>query len=406
MRTLTVWLNDPVRRNVGVLALAQACFMCVQTMGIATTPLAAHAILGVDKSLATLPIVMVHAGLMLTTIPASLLMARLGRKTGFTIGGVLGVAAGIISLIGVYEQAFWMLCVGGLLQGMSGAFAWYFRFAAADMAKPEFRGTAISLVMAGGVLAGIIGPQTAKYAVDWLSPILFAGVYVMFAVYSLMMIGLVQVLRIPDPKAEAQEMTEPARPFREIARQPAYVVAVTSSMFGYGVMTLVMSATPLAMLGCGFGFGDSATVIQAHVVAMFLPAFFTGALIKRFGVLQVIATGAAVQLLCAIVNLSGIGFANFLIANILVGIGWNFTFIGGTTLLTSTYRTSERAKVQASHDFLVYATTALAAGLSGILQANVGWAVINIAAIPLMMIVFAAAATLSAAQSRKAVPAE
>ncbi|MEO1795327.1 MAG: MFS transporter, partial [Pseudomonadota bacterium] len=146
MRTLTVWLNDPVRRNVGVLALAQACFMCVQTMGIATTPLAAHAILGVDKSLATLPIVMVHAGLMLTTIPASLLMARLGRKTGFTVGGVLGVAAGIISLIGVYEQAFWMLCVGGLLQGMSGAFAWYFRFAAADMAKPEFRGTAISLV--------------------------------------------------------------------------------------------------------------------------------------------------------------------------------------------------------------------------------------------------------------------
>ncbi|MEO1793564.1 MAG: MFS transporter, partial [Pseudomonadota bacterium] len=146
--------------------------------------------------------------------------------------------------------------------------------------------------------------------------------------------------------------------------------------------------------------------IQAHVVAMFLPAFFTGALIKRFGVLQVIATGAAVQLLCAVVNLSGIGFANFLIANILVGIGWNFTFIGGTTLLTSTYRTSERAKVQASHDFLVYATTALAAGLSGILQANVGWAVINIAAIPLMMIVFAAAVTLSAAQSRKAVPAE
>ncbi|MEO1266179.1 MAG: MFS transporter, partial [Pseudomonadota bacterium] len=392
--------TDPVRRNVGVLALAQACFMCIQTMAIATTPLAAHGLLGLDKSLATLPIVLVHVGLMGATVPASLMMGRYGRRVGFTVGGLLGALSGVVSFAGIYHQSFELLCLGGLLQGMSGGFAWYFRFAAADMADDSFKGTAISLVMAGGVLAGIVGPQTAKYALDWFHPMLFAGVYAMMTVYALVMIGLVQGLRIPRPKPE--DVSGPQRPMREIIRQPAYIVALTSSMFGYGVMTLVMSATPLAMLACGFGFGDSATVIQAHVVAMFLPSFFTGHLIRRFGVLPIIATGAAVQLLCAIINLSGIEFVNFLIANILVGIGWNFTFIGGSTLLTSTYRVAERAKVQASHDFMVYATTAIAAGLSGVLQANVGWAVINAAAIPLMLIVFAAAMTLQLSQRRAA----
>ena len=153
----------------------------------------------------------------------------------------------------------------------------------------------------------------------------------------------------------------------EIARQPAYRVALASSVFGYAVMTLTMSATPLAMLACGFGFADSATVIQAHIIAMFLPSFFTGHLIARFGVLPVIAAGGLIEFGCALVNLAGIDFANFLIANILVGIGWNFTYVGGSTLLTTTYTPAERAKVQASHDFAVYAATATAAALSGVL---------------------------------------
>jgi MFS family permease len=193
----------------------------------------------------------------------------------------------------------------------------------------------------------------------------------------------------------------------QIVRQPAYRVALASSVFGYAVMTLTMSATPLAMLACGFGFTDSATVIQAHIIAMFLPSFFTGQLIARFGVLPIIAAGGLIEFGCAIVNLAGIGFANFLIANVLVGLGWNFAYVGGSTLLTTTYAPAERAKVQASHDFLVYAATASAAALSGLLQAKAGWAAINLAALPLMGLVVGAAVWLMARQRRlAAAPAE
>ena len=202
-------------------------------------------------------------------------------------------------------------------------------------------------------------------------------------------------------------MPPAAGPMTEIARQPAYRVALAASVCGYAVMTLTMSATPLAMLACGFGFSDSATVIQAHIFAMFLPSFFTGHLIGRIGVLPVIAVGGLIEFGCAIVNLAGIDFANFLIANVLVGVGWNFCFVGGSTLLTTTYVAAERAKVQASHDFVVYASTASAAALSGVLQAKAGWIVINLAALPLMAAVVAAALWLGVRQRRlAAAPAE
>lgn len=407
---ISTWFQDPARRNVVFLAAAQAFFMCVQTMGIATTPLAAHAMLGADKSLATLPLVLVHTGIMLATIPASLLMERIGRRAGFTLGALCGIASGALSFYAVFAQSFPLICLGALLQGFSAAFAWYFRFAAADVASDAFKPRAIALVMAGGVVAGILGPQTAKYANHWFDPVLFAGVYVMVAAYSLAMLIAVQGVRIP-PLPRAEQISS-GRPLREIARQPRFIVALTSSMFGYAVMTLIMSATPLAMLACGFGFSDSATVIQGHVVAMFLPSFFTGSLINRYGVLPIIAIGAAIQLGCAAVNLAGVDFAHFFIANILVGLGWNFTYVGGSSLLTRTYAPAERAKVQGVHDFAVYATTALAAGLSGVLQAQVGWQLVNLASIPLMTVVVLAAVWLmrreqsapeevaSAAQSR------
>ena len=391
---------NPIIRNITLLALSQACFMSVQTMGIATTPLAAHSILGADKSWATLPLALVHVGIMLTTIPASMLMARIGRSGGFSVGAIAGILSGIVSMAGVYQQSFVLLCIGALLQGVAAAFAWYFRFAAADATDAAWRPKAISLVLAGGVLAGLLGPQTAKWSVDLFHPVVFAGVYLMVSAYSVVVLVLVQGLRIPS--LTAAEKAEGGRPLGTIVRQPRYVVALISSMFGYGVMTLVMSATPLAMLACGFKFGDSATVIQAHVVAMFLPSFFTGHLITRFGVLPIIITGAAIQAVCAVVNLAGIDFMNFLIANVLVGLGWNFTYVGGSTLLTSTYRPAERAKVQASHDFIVYATTALAAGLSGVLQAQAGWQLVNIASLPMMGIVIVAVVWLMGYQRREA----
>lgn len=395
------FLGIPNPRNVALLAICQGFFMSVQSMAIATTPLAGHALLGVDKTLATFPLFLNHAGVMMTTIPASFLMAWIGRRGGFTVGALCGVAAGVISVVAIYQQSFVLLCVGSLFQGMAAAFAWYFRFAAADATEPALRPKAISLVLLGGVIAGFLGPQTAKWTVHWLDPLVFAGVYVMVAVYSASVLLLVQGIRIP--MLTAAEKAEGGRPMREIVRQPAYIVALTSSMFGYGVMTLVMSATPLAMLACGFEFNDSATVIQAHIIAMFLPSFFTGHLITRFGVLPIIATGAVIQMLCAVVNLSGIEFWNFFIGNVLIGLGWNFTFVGGTTLLTTTYAPAERAKVQGSHDFAVYGTTASAAGLSGVLQANVGWTVVNVAALPLMGAVLLGALWLSRVQARSSV---
>jgi MFS family permease len=335
-----------------------------------------------------------------TTIPASLLMGMIGRRAGFSIGALFGLLSGGVGCAALYRQSFPLLCVAALLQGMQAAFFWYFRLAAADATDPAFRAKAISLVMAGGVLAGFLGPEVAKWSVDWLAPVTFAGIYVAMAGFSAAVLVLVQLVRIPT--LSATERAAQGRPMSEIARQPAYRVALAASVFGYAVMTLTMSATPLAMLACGFDFRDSATVIQAHIVAMFLPSFFTGYLIARFSVLNIIAVGAVLQLVCAAVNLTGIEFGHFLIANILVGLGWNFTFIGGSTLLTTTYRPAERAKAQASHDFIVYATTATAAGLSGLLHASVGWMVVNVAAMPMTAIMLAAVLWLAAHQRRLA----
>lgn len=389
----------PVLRNVSLLALLQGLFMSVQAMGIATTPLAAHSLLGTDKSLATLPIFLAHAGIMLTTVPASFLMDRIGRRSGFSVGIALGLVFGAIAAVAVWIRSFELLCVAAVFQGMSASFAWYYRFAAADSSPPDFKARAISYVMLGGVIAGFAGPQLAKWSVDWFAPVTFMGVYVSISLVSVVSLIVVQGILIP--KLTSAERASGGRPMREIARQPTYRVALISSMLGYGVMTLVMSATPLAMLDCGYLFPDSATVIQVHIVAMFLPSFFTGSLIQRYGALTIIATGALIQLACALVNLAGVDFWNFLIANFFVGLGWNFTFVGGSTLLTQTYQPVERAKVQASHDFTVYATTATAAALAGFLQQKAGWMVINLAAIPLMAAVVVA--TLWLAQHRRRV---
>ena len=244
--------------------------------------------------------------------------------------------------------------------------------------------------------AGFFGPELAKYTVDWFAPVTFMGIFVALSLVAAASLLLLQGVSIPP--LTATEKAKGGRPLREIARQPAFVTAVMSSMFGYAVMTLVMTSTPLAMHACGYGFGDNATVIQWHIIAMFLPSFFTGHLIQRFGVLPIIAIGAVVELGCALVNLAGIDFWNFLIANVLVGLGWNFVYVGGTTLLTRTYEPVERAKVQAAHDFTVYATTAIAALFSGLMHAKAGWTVINIATMPLMLTIVLATLWLAAKQ--------
>lgn len=384
-------------RNVPLLTVAQALFMTVQSMGTVTLPLAALAMLAPKwQWLATMPLFLNHAGIMALTIPASLLMARLGRRWGFTIGAILSLAFGATAAWAVWLQSFELLCFSAFLKGSAAAFAHYYRFAAADVSPVRLKPRAISYVMAGGVAAGFIGPELAKRTVDWFAPVTFMGIFVALSLVAAASMLLLQALSIP--RLTPAERAKGGRPLREIARQPAFITAIMASMFGYAVMTLVMTSTPLAMVACGYDFRDTATVIQWHIIAMFLPSFFTGHLIERFGVLPIIATGALIELGCAIVNLAGIDFWNFLFANMLVGLGWNFAYVGGTTLLTRTYEPVERAKVQAAHDFTVYATTATAALTSGIMHAAVGWKIINYATFPLMVAIMLAAAWLALKQ--------
>ncbi len=389
----------PMHRNVAILAVALVLFQSTQTMSIATTPLAGYAMLGLDKTWATLPIFLTNLGLMLVTLPAALLMGSVGRRIGFSLGACLGILGAALSFWGIWSQSFLLLCVGAFLQGGSGAFAWHYRFAAADTATPAFRAKALSLVMAGGVFAGVLGPQAAKWAVDLFNPMLFAGVYAVLGLFAFGMLILMQLVDIPHEKTA--DSGRGGRPMREIARQPAFITAILSSMFGFATMTLVMSATPLAMKACGFDFNDSATVIQWHVVAMFLPSFFTGHLINRFGILPIIATGAVLEIGCALVNFAGVGFENFVIANVLVGLGWNFCYLGGSTLVTTTYKPEEKAKVQGVHDFCVYTTTATAAALSGTLQAQAGWSMVNLAALPMLTVVLLAVGWLALLRQRE-----
>ncbi len=392
MRGDTLFTRVFINRNVPLLALAQALSTTLQTLGLTTTPLAALAMLDADKWMATIPLVFTHLGLMCGTFPASLLMERIGRRPGFVLGSLIGILAGIVGVIAIYEQSFWMLCLTAYLQGISISFAWYYRFAAADAAPAQLRARAISLVLFGGILSGLMGAETAKWAKDMLAPVTFAGVYLMYCFFCILNLGLLAFLDIPKPAKE--ELREPARPLSEIARQPAFIVAVLSSMMGYGVMTALMAATPLAMLGCGFTFEQGATVIQFHVSGMFAPALFTGSLIQRYGVLTIISVGALILIACVLVAMSGIGFYNFLWANLLVGVGWNFCFIGGSTLLTTVYRPSERAKTQAAHDFLEFTMTAITTGLSGAILAWFGWSFVNLLALPMIATVLGAAVWL------------
>lgn len=397
MQSQSLFSRIFINRNVPLLALAQALANTINTLGLTTTPLAAFAMLELgDKAWATVPLVFTHLGLMSGTFPASLLMDRIGRRAGFVLGSLIGALAGVTGVFAIYQQSFWLLCLTAFLQGIAVSFAWYYRFAAADAAPPHLRARAISLVLFGGILSGLMGAETAKWAKDLLAPVTFAGVYVMYTVFCTLNLGLLAFLDIPKPTK--QELAEPARPLSEIARQPAFIVACLSSMMGYGVMTTLMAATPLAMVGCGFTFEQGATVIQFHVLGMFAPALFTGHLIQRFGVLTIIGCGAIVLIASALVAMAGIGLHNFLIANLLVGIGWNFCFIGGSTLLTTIYRPSERAKTQAAHDFLEYATTAVTTGLSGAVLVWAGWGFVNLLALPMIAVVLAAALWLYARQ--------
>jgi len=388
---------DKAQKNVALLSACQGLLLTNNSILIAANGLAGYA-LATDKALATVPITTYIVGAALTTMPASLLMRRLGRRTGFALGAVFGIVGALICSYAAFAHDFWLLCAGTLVLGIYNATGQYYRFAAADSASIDFKSKAISLVLAGGIAGGILGPETSKVSKDFFVQAAFAGSYLSLGVFCLLAIGLISLIDIP-PLTVA-ERKESGRPLTTIARQPAFIVAVLSSVTGYGVMNLLMVATPLAMVACQHPFSDAAFVIQWHVIAMFAPSFFTGTLIKRFGVVNVMLTGVALNLGCIAVALAGLEVAHFWGAMVLVGVGWNFMFIGGTSLLTECHTPSERGKVQGANDLAIFLTMIVTSLSSGLLFTLQGWELMNQLAVPFLLLTGIAMLWLAAVQRR------
>ena len=380
--------NPTGKRDVFILAVCQALYMTGTSLMISTGPLVGY-MLADHESLATLPLATHHLGVMLATMPASLLMGRIGRRAGFMLGACIGACGAALAGWAIVYGSFWLLCLGVMIVGFFNGFAVFYRFAAADAATPEFRPKAISWVLTGGLFAAFFGPELAKQTKDLLAPIVYAGAY--FSLIGVYLLSLVMLSFVRIPRPTREERQAKGRPLLEILLQPRCAFAVMTAVVAYGVMSLLMTATPLAMVECGFGFNDSATVIQLHILGMFAPSFITGWLIQRFGTLNVIMAGIALNIVCVAINLAGIEFVNFSTALLLLGVGWNFMFIGATNLLTQTHEPSERGKVQGFNDFAIFATVALSAFSSGNLLYWFDWETVNFGVVPFLALVLLAA---------------
>jgi MFS family permease len=328
--------------------------------------------LAADKSLSTLPVAFMMIAMMAMTAPSAIIMAKLGRKFGFWMGACIAMLGAVSGMGAVYYGNFWLLCIACACIGAGNAIAMQYRFAAAEAAPPEFRARAISYTMLGGLASAFIGPNLASFARDWFDTIPFLGTFVALIGLQFLLVIAIGQLRLPDMRG--QKHAEPARPLKTVMGQPAVIVAIIAGALGYAVMSFVMTATPLAILDCDYEFGDAAFIIQWHVVGMYAPGFFTGNLIKRFGALKVIQAGAILNFACLAVGLSGVDLiANFWISLVLLGIAWNFMFVGATTFLTESYRPSEQARVQAINEFAVFGTVAVASLSAGTIYAGSGW---------------------------------
>jgi MFS family permease len=372
------------KRSVALLAFCQALAMTSVSVLFTVAALIGRNLTG-DESLATVPLALLQLAVMLTTIPASLMMQRVGRRWGFVTGTLIGAIGAGIGVVAVLSASFPLFCLATILLGVFSGFSGFYRFAAADAASDAFRAQAVSLVVAGGVVAAVLGPQLANWAKDWFSTAVFAGSLLPIVGLQAMTLFLLQGIDIPP--LSTIEQHQQGRSLLQIMRQPVFVVAALGSTVGYSVMVLLMTATPLAMVAVQHPFHAAATVIQWHILGMFAPSFFTGFLIARFGVLTIILTGIGLNLACIAINSWGNSIGHFILALTLLGIGWNFIFIGSTTLLTQTYTASEKAKTQAIHDFIMFSCVAIATFLSGQLLSRFGWATVNYAALPILGLV-------------------
>ncbi|MXN67324.1 MFS transporter [Stappia sp. GBMRC 2046] len=368
------------KRNAMLLAVAQALGGAAASIVFATGSLIGASLLGSDKSLATLPISCFVLGTAFGTLPAGVIMHRFGRRAGFMGASLFGASASMAAAYAVFTADFPLFCLAVFCSGFVGAFVQQFRFAAADTASEGFKPKAISWVLAGGVLAGVVGPQTVIWTKDLFSPILFAGTYLAQGGLALISFTILSFLRIPKPVRGVAKAG--GRPLGEIVAQRRFIVAAACAITSYALMNLVMTATPLAMIGCGLSETDAALAIQWHVLAMFGPSFFTGNLISRIGKERIVALGLLLLAGCSAVALSGLDVGHFWAALVLLGLGWNFAFIGATSMLTDTYRHEERTRVQAVNDFLVFGFVAAASFSSGKLLHTFGWGTVNVLVFP------------------------
>jgi MFS family permease len=389
------------RRNALVLAVAQALAGGNNTVIVSTASIVG-AQLAPDKGLATLPITCMVIGMWLGSLPVGALARHFGRRFALQTGSAFGILSGLISYSAVMHGQFWLLLVGTFCGGLYAAAHNSYRFAAADTASEAFRPKVVSWVLAGGVFAAVIGPQLVIFTKDILTPHIFAASYLGQSVCAAIAALVLMAVKIPPlPAVHAVK----ARPLAEIARAPRFIVAVACGMASYTMMNMVMTSAPLAMVGCGHSVTDATLGIQWHVLAMYSPSFITGSLIARFGVERITGTGLGLIVLAAIAAIAGISVAHFWTALVLLGLGWNFAFIGATTMVTQCHRPEERNKVQAFNDFLIFGGMAVASFSSGQLLEYFGWTTINEVIFPTIFAVGAMLAWLSLGKRDRAAAA-
>ena len=364
-----------MNRNLWLLTICQGLFLTNNVTFIAINGLVGLSLAPLGW-MATLPVMAYVVGGALSTGLVAHTQRRFGRKTSFQLGLLVGLASALLCCYAAYSRNFWLLVTATLVAGYYNANAQLYRFAAAELALPAFREKAVSLVMAGGLIGAVAGPNLAAGTRN-LTEVPFAGAYLALAGVALLAMALLAFIDFPAPPPKHASGGS-GRPLGVIMRQPVFIVAAAAGALGYGVMNLLMAATPIAMQVCGLPFSDVAWVLEWHVIGMFAPGFFTGHLIKRFGTLPIMATGLALNIVCVLIALSGVEFKQFLVALFLLGLGWNFLFTGATTLALTAYRPEEKDKAQGALNFCVFAVLAVSSLASGVLVTTQGWALLNI----------------------------
>ena len=338
--------------------------------------------------MATLPVMGYVVGGAMAAPLVARTQARFGRRTSFQIGLLVALGSALLAAWAAQTRQFWLLTLATVIAGYYNANGQLYRFAAAELARPDWQEKAVSLVLAGGLLGAVVGPNMAAWT-RTLLPTPFVAVYLTLAVVALIAMGVMALVRFP-PAPVREKHAPQGRSLSEIMRQPVFIIATLGAAIGYGVMNLLMAATPLAMQVCGFEFGATASVLQWHVIGMYLPGFFTGHLIRRFGTLSIMGLGVLLNVLCVAIALSGVELQHFMSALILLGVGWNFLFTGATTLALQAYRPEEKDRAQAAINFCVFATMAVTSFSSGALVTTQGWNWLNYGSMPALVLMAAA----------------